>query len=303
MSLHSSLRTLHDVLIPVVPSHLMRWLEEKYLLTCGEQEIHLLSFLCQADRDALDVGGNEGCFSIFLRKYAREVLTFEPVPHLADELIRKFGHAIDVRCLALSASTGRAVLHIPEVGGKLITALSSLSITPSMRHARIRDIVVETAPLDDIYHGDVGFIKIDVEGHEEAVLQGAQATIALNRPRMLIEIEERHAPGALSRITTFLGRQDYQCYFLHHGLVQPLSQFDPLSMQSEERLLCYGAYINNFIFLPGEEADELVQAMNARSPHAELRLHRNIPAQHAPLQPARAGYDQQQMPHDQALVQ
>ncbi len=281
MSFHSGLRTLHDALIPVVPPHLMRWLEEKYLLTCGEQEIHLLSFLCRPDRDALDVGGNEGCFSIFLRKYAREVLTFEPVPHLADELMRKFGHSIDVRCLALSASTGRSVLHIPEIDGKLVTALSSLSITPAMRHARMRDIVVETAPLDDVYHGDVGFIKIDVEGHEETVLQGAQATIALNRPRMLIEIEERHAPGALSRIKSLLERQNYRCYFLYRGVVQPISEFDPISMQSEESLMCYGAYINNFIFLPVEEADELVHAMNSRSPHAEIRLRRNLPVEYA----------------------
>lgn len=281
MSLHSSLRTLHDALVPIVPPHLMLWLEEKYLLSCGEQEIHLLSFLCRADRDALDVGGNEGCFSIFLRKYAREVLTFEPVPHLAHELMRKFGHSIDVRCLALSASTGRALLHIPEIDGKLITALSSLSATPAMRYAGLRDIVVETAPLDDVYHGDVGFIKIDVEGHEEAVLQGAQATIALNRPRMLIEIEERHAPGALSRIRNLLEQQNYRCYFLCRGIVRPISEFEPTVMQNTENVMCYGTYINNFIFLPGEEADELVHAMNSRSPHAEIRLRRTLPAEYA----------------------
>ncbi len=281
MSIHSHLRVLHDALIPVVPAQLMLWLEERYLLTCGEQEIHLLSFLCQRDRDALDVGGNEGCFSTFLRKYAREVLTFEPVPHLADELTRKFGHSIDVRCLALSSSSGKSVLHIPEINGKLITALSSLSTTPATRHMRMRDIIVDTAPLDDVYHGDVGFIKIDVEGHEEAVLKGSQATIALNRPRMLIEIEERHAPGALSRIVSFLRQQDYRCYFLHRGLLQPISQFDPTSMQSEESLMCYGAYINNFIFLPDEEADELVHAMNSRTPHAEVRLRRSVPQEYA----------------------
>jgi FkbM family methyltransferase len=259
----------------------MLWLEEKYLLTCGEQEIQLLSFLCQSDRDALDVGGNEGCFSIFLRKYAREVITFEPVPHLADGLMRKFGDSIDVRCLALSSSAGRSVLHIPEIDGKLATALSSLTTTPALRHARMRDIVVDTAPLDDVYDGDVGFIKIDVEGHEEAVLQGAHGTIAMNRPRMLIEIKERHAPGARSRIIRLLERQEYQCYFLHRDVVRPISQFDPIALQSEESLMCHGDYINNFIFLPGEEAGAIVRAMNARPPHTELRLRRSVPVEYA----------------------
>ena len=46
--------------------------------------------------------------------------------------------------------------------------------------------------LDDLALGDVGFVKIDVEGHELAVLRGAAETLQRNRPPLLVEAEERH---------------------------------------------------------------------------------------------------------------
>jgi FkbM family methyltransferase len=38
----------------------------------------------------------------------------------------------------------------------------------------------------------VGFIKIDVEGHELAVINGATTLLTTQRPLLLIEIEARH---------------------------------------------------------------------------------------------------------------
>src|SRR5271170_7723476 len=195
MTLHSGLRNLHDILVPVIPPPIMLWAEERYLLRFGEPEIGLLEFLCLPDREALDIGGNEGCYSLVLRKYAQSVITFEPIPWMANELIRKFGTSIVVHEIALSSSPGKAILHIPLIDGKAVTALATLSQTPFTAKLTKRDVVVKAARLDDVYDGDVGFIKIDVEGHEEAVLEGARSTVARNRPRMLIEIEERHAPG------------------------------------------------------------------------------------------------------------
>ncbi len=274
MTLHSGLRNLHEILMPVIPPPIMLWAEERYLLIFGEPEIGLLEFLCWSDRDALDIGGNEGCYSLFLRKYARFVITFEPIPWMADELIRKFGASIIVRDLALSSSAGNAVLHIPLIDGKAATALSSLSQTPLTSNMAKRDIVVKTARLDDVYNGDVGFIKIDVEGHEEAVLEGARSTIACNRPRMLIEIEERHAPGALARIVGFFTDREYQGYFLDHGRLRPLSQFNHAVMQQPEDITRGGTYINNFIFLPEEDADEVVSRTEQRPARLPVRLHK-----------------------------
>lgn len=58
--------------------------------------------------------------------------------------------------------------------------------------------------LDDIIKDDVGFIKIDVEGHELAVLKGATSLINRCRPVLLVECEERHSPGGTERLFKFL---------------------------------------------------------------------------------------------------
>ena len=49
---------------------------------------------------------------------------------------------------------------------------------------------VDCHRLDDIYKGRVSFIKIDVEGHELQVLEGARDTIKRDLPTILIEIDE-----------------------------------------------------------------------------------------------------------------
>jgi hypothetical protein len=100
----------------------------------------------------------------------------------------------------------------------------------------------------------VGFIKIDVEGHEEGVLNGARKTLERERPALLIEIEDRHNPGGLGRICALL--TGYEGYFFAQGRRRPLSDFDPEIHQRPEDLdSAYEArrqspYVNNFLFLP-----------------------------------------------------
>ena len=53
-------------------------------------------------------------------------------------------------------------------------------------------VAVRCRRLDDFGLEPVGVIKIDAEGHELTVLQGARALIERDRPSFLIEAEERH---------------------------------------------------------------------------------------------------------------
>jgi FkbM family methyltransferase len=49
------------------------------------------------------------------------------------------------------------------------------------------EMPVHMQTLDSLGLVDVGFLKIDVEGHELAVLRGANETIAKNRPVVFME--------------------------------------------------------------------------------------------------------------------
>ena len=85
---------------------------------------------------------------------------------------------------------------------------------------------VATSRLDDFELGDVGFVKIDVEGHELAVLQGATDLLKAQRPTLMVEIEH-HAgrQGSLDEIVEFLGEHSRTGdEFLQKGRWHPIER-------------------------------------------------------------------------------
>lgn len=255
--------------LPAVgPQWFLNWCEQRYYARHGEVELHLVPHLCRPTRDALDIGAGDGCYVHGLRQHARHVIAFEPLPWLARKLETKFHRDIrrgrvTVRALALSSAQGSSVLRVPVVDGRHIEAGSSLSPAVAAKHALTRDVPVRTAPLDAAYGGNAGFIKIDVEGHEEEVLAGALRTIRRCQPRLQIEVEESIAPGALARIAAGLRKLGYHGYFVYRRQLLPLERFDPAVMQNPadcpdrtatpERRQRFGDFIRNFLFLPADE--------------------------------------------------
>ena len=193
------------------------------------------------------------------------------MPWLADRLRHKFRSGVIVKPIALSDAAGRARLRIPVINGELITGLSSLD-TPAGPGTEMREVEVETARLDDSYAGDVGFIKIDVEGHEDAVLRGGQRILTRCRPRVQIEIVEDLSPGGLRRADAFFGELGYRGYFVWRYALRPLSEFDARTMQRPEVVEGYGPglarrvfghYVANFLFLPAGEPRTTFEQLQA----------------------------------------
>ncbi len=120
--------------------------------------------------------------------------------------------------------------------------------------AEVENIEVAKKTLDDYNLRNVGFIKIDVEGHELAVLKGAIATLRREQPNFLVEIEEQHRHGAVQAVFGFFEQAGYTGFFLEDGARKPLSAFDLSLHQKLENLDPRGAkralYINNFAFTP-----------------------------------------------------
>jgi hypothetical protein len=113
----------------------------------------------------------------------------------------------------------------------------------------IRTVSVPTKRLDDYQLSDVGFIKVDVEGFEGAVLRGGLSTIRRDQPNILVEIEERHKPGAIAATAALLREVGYEGFFYRRGELRPLSTFDRVSLQSVDHIGGkHSQYINNFIF-------------------------------------------------------
>lgn len=73
---------------------------------------------------------------------------------------------------------------------------------------------VEARPLDDCFDSTshVGFIKIDVEGAEVEVLEGASRLLMADRPQLLIEVHDRthNLPDLPKRLGSLLTDARYQ---------------------------------------------------------------------------------------------
>lgn len=259
----SFVRETKRALRSICPRSFLNWREARYYEKYGEVELHIVEYLCRRAQDSIDVGAHDGCYIHFMRKHSRCVYAFEPIPWLAKDLAKKFRRGVVPYNIALSRSAGTAVLRMPVLDGVLVPGCSSISQEASSNYPEHREIRVRMETLDGVYSGNVGFLKIDVEGHEEAVLDGSRKTIARCRPRMLIEIDERLSTGAVQRITDFLRRLDYRGFFIFQRQMMPIDGFDPKSMQRAEDLPDlkaglhererFGRYIYNFLFFPADE--------------------------------------------------
>jgi FkbM family methyltransferase len=165
---------------------------------------------------------------------------------------------------AVSNTCGTLPLHLPQ-GAGLTHAASLEARKPSAgfsdtastngKNADHSLLEVPVTTLDAVFAEQsrtLNFLKIDVEGHELAVLQGAEQTLKLHRPAILVECEARHrSDGDVRPVFHLLESFGYEGSFFCNGERRPLADFDPqrhqhipVSAKSIPR-----DYVNNFAFV------------------------------------------------------
>jgi FkbM family methyltransferase len=157
-------------------------------ISTGEPELAVLAKLLGRGGTAIDVGANQGIFAYALSGLADRIIAFEPNPDYARFSRWMLRGRAEVHALALSDQASRATFAVPisEQGVDLHFA-GSLKPTHG-QFPRYRSYEVEVRRLDDFAFENVRFIKADVEGSEREVLDGARATIARDRPVILLEL-------------------------------------------------------------------------------------------------------------------
>jgi FkbM family methyltransferase len=162
-----------------------------------------------------DVGANMGLYgqlaaSMFSPKI---VHSFEPAPasaKVAERIGRRNRLAMTVHQVALSDQIGTAALHISPVSD------ASNSLVEGFRDTDVHlDVVTTTIDAMVERTGDhPDIIKIDVETHERAVLDGARATIERDRPALIVEVLRRKGRDHGVEISEFFAGLGYRCFEL-----------------------------------------------------------------------------------------
>ena len=63
----------------------------------------------------------------------------------------------------------------------------------------------------------IGFKKIDVEGHEKEVIDGARKIININRPVLLVEIEQKHTKNEVIDTINYINNLGYNSFYLNNN--------------------------------------------------------------------------------------
>ena len=229
--------------------HLLAWKNFFF----GEPEIKFLKNIVNKEKTAIDIGANRGIYSYFLSKLAKDVIAYEPNPKMFNFLLKAKIKGVKINNIALSDSKRISFLKIPIFNDVEVDGWASLSknFDEGLKKSYV-EVNVDT--LDNKSHKNVGFIKIDVEGHEEAVINGARNLIKMNKPTLLIEIEQQHIKKPIKEIFYQIIEFGYCGFFLINGNLIDIHKFDLGNNQSNDPKKStnnkMSKYINNFIFLP-----------------------------------------------------
>ena len=165
----------------------------------------------------VDVGANTGFYALLAVAAAgrTRVVAFEPDPAVLPLLrenvaLNREERRIAVCAAGVSDRSGTARLYVPTQEHGLVESSSSLEQAFKETHSRVHEVRVTTldAHLAGWRHrlSRVSIIKIDVEGHEAAVLRGSAATVRRWRPIIFVEVLDR---GEMASLTRFVAEHGY----------------------------------------------------------------------------------------------
>ena len=214
-----------------------------------DDEMTYISNLLIEKRRFLDVGANIGIYSFHFKKSFKYIDAFEPLKEISYRLEYFQDEYLKVHNCALSNKKGKFEIYIPYLLGQGVASLASLEKRDGDHEARI----VKVDKIDNYDFDDVDLIKIDVEGHEEYVIEGARNVIKKNKPILIVEIEQRHIQKQIEEVFQSILKLNYNGFFLQNGNLTSLTQFN---YDSHQKLFLNNVtskkYINNFIFLPND---------------------------------------------------
>lgn len=142
-----------------------------------------LASLLPDDGVFLDIGSNWGYFPLLLasrESFRGRILAFEPVPSTYADLVAVIGQAglgawVETRQAAVGDDDGEIAMRVPRHSGLArVDAGGRGARAPMVR-------------LDSLALGRVDVVKVDVEGHELAVFEGARETLLRHRPAIVFE--------------------------------------------------------------------------------------------------------------------
>jgi FkbM family methyltransferase len=155
-----------------------------------------------------DIGANEGQFGVNLRDigYKGKIISFEPLTHVREKLLKisKNDRLWEVaQQVAIGEENGEIEIHIAgnsessSVLNMMDTHIKAAPDSIYIDHETVPLRKLDTLSTDFIYPDSVVFLKIDTQGYEEQVMNGAPALmkniVGLQLEISLVQLYEGHS--------------------------------------------------------------------------------------------------------------
>jgi len=166
------------------------------------------------DKNTLDIGAATGMYASHFAKHSRNVYCFEAVPPVFNQLSKlkdtyKNLHTFNQ---AVSDKIGTADFYVDD---------KRLSNSGFQNLVDGQKITVQTTTVDNFVQNkeidSIGFIKIDVEGNELDVLNGAVETIEEYKPTCMVEVYEKFNKYPVATTFDYFFSRGYKCFYNHRA--------------------------------------------------------------------------------------
>lgn len=227
---------------------LLRKRLERSIKRNDEDEIKLVKDFIKPGTDSIDVGVYRGVYSYEMSKYSKKVHSFEPNPIIfkyINKNLKKFIKNIVLHNYALSNESKSIDLKVPirdanysKENYEEYYQMGRATIHNKNNFGDYENFKINSKRIDEFnFDNEISFIKIDVEGHELEVIEGAKKTIEENKPTLLVEIEEKHSRKKVSESIKYINSLGYNSFYFDKSNLKKTSDLDNLNL------------FNNFIFL------------------------------------------------------
>jgi len=223
-----------------------------------EPEIsYLVETFIKEDDIVLDIGANVGLHTVKFAQIAKKghVYAFEPVREMADRLSQNCAlnrlENVTIVEAALGSQSGTLPISVNISGAGLegtSSLVDSVHVENHPENYKARDVPVRR--LDDLVEGfgidgRIAFIKMDTEGFETYVFEGATETVKKNKPIMIVEAHSRRLKKAGKSFEWYLDNfPEYHVFILPAiSRTNPYFRLEPLKP-------CQPEIAVNLLFLP-----------------------------------------------------
>ena len=192
---------------------LPKW-EPGYLAGCPEEGMNqVLAEHLRPGDCFYDVGAHIGFYSLIAARVTGQggrVITFEPDPENAETIQEnaarnRFAH-VEVFCKAVSDSDGTVRFYQPVHDD--FSRMSGMMIVedlPGIRPSEVHPCPAVSLDTFCSAHREPDLLKIDVEGAEVQVLEGAKRLLARKKPTLIIEVHDQNTVPEVRSMLSGLG--------------------------------------------------------------------------------------------------